>query len=304
MEKFKHRPVVYFVLLSFGLAWLVALPLWLHDGLKNPLATALLIMMMGVPAISAMVVSKISEPNVSLMESLGLSSWRPIGRTLKFCLLAIFISVAVSLGSLLIGSMFGVYQLDLQNLSGLKELLNAKFAGNEAALAKLPSLHTVALLLILQAIVAAPLNAIAALGEEIGWRGWLLTKLMPLGTVPALLISGVVWGLWHAPAILLGYNYGAIPGWHALICMSASCIAFGSVLSWIRLRSGSVWAAALGHGAFNASAGFIYAYGVAGQTLDMTQATVLGWTGWIFPVLLSIALFSFFPKKYGPTTQL
>ncbi len=154
------------------------------------------------------------------------------------------------------------------------------------------------------ALARAKWNAIATLGEEIGWRGWLLPRLMPLGEVPALLISGVVWVLWHAPAILLGYNEGAIPGWLALVCMSVSCITFGSVLSWIRLRSGSVWAAALGHGAFNASAGFIYAYGVAGQTLDMTQATVLGWTGWIFPVFLSIALFYFFPRKHGPATQL
>src|SRR5699024_11776789 len=57
-------------------------------------------------------------------------------------------------------------------------------------------------------IVALPVNslvsALATLGEEIGWRGWLLPNLRPLGTWPALLLSGVIWGVWHAPLILLG----------------------------------------------------------------------------------------------------
>ncbi len=146
--------------------------------------------------------------------------------------------MSIVLISLVVGSAFGVYHLDLQNFSGLDELLKAKYAGHEAELAKLPSLRVIAVIMTLQVIAAAPFGAILALGEEMGWRGWLLPKLMPLGTIPALTISGVIWALWHAPLNLLGYNYGSTSGWLGLLCMTAMCIVVGSVLAWIRLRSG------------------------------------------------------------------
>ncbi len=68
------------------------------------------------------------------------------------------------------------------------------------------------LLQLLALPMAAFINLVPALGEELGWRGWLLPKLMPLGAIPAILTSGVIWGLWHTPLILLGYNY---PGFSA-----------------------------------------------------------------------------------------
>jgi membrane protease YdiL (CAAX protease family) len=54
-------------------------------------------------------------------------------------------------------------------------------------------------------LVGAFINVIPAIGEELGWRGWLLPKRMPLGTVPALVLSGIIWGIWHAPLVLLRY---------------------------------------------------------------------------------------------------
>jgi hypothetical protein len=127
--------------------------------------------------------------------------------------------------------------------------------------------------------VAAVINLLPALGEEVGWRGWLLPKLMPLGTLPALLVSGVIWGLWHAPVILLGYNYPDAPGWLALTAMVGMCTVIGAVFGWLRLRSGSVWPAALAHAAFNGAAGSYLLFARAGEHVDTTQATVLGWSG-------------------------
>ena len=123
-----------------------------------------------------------------------------------------------------------------------------------------------------------------------GWRGWLLPKLMPLGAGPAVLISGVIWGLWHAPLILLGYNYPTAPGWLAVLSMCGMCIVVGGVFGWLRIRSGSVWPAALAHGAFNAAAGLSLLVVAAGDIVDPTQATILGWSGWIVPALLVVVL--------------
>ncbi len=301
MKTFQLRPVLYFVLLSYALAWLLALPLWLGGGLHSRLFLPIAALTMCMPALAAAIVSKATAPQEKLVHSLGLTPWKPVGRTLRYCLFAILAAICMAVASLLAGAAFGVYQFDLQHYSGLAEVLKIQLAGHPDLQAKLPSLPVLAGLQVLLMLAAAPLNAIPALGEEIGWRGWLLPKLMPLGTLPALLISGVIWALWHAPLVLLGYNYGSAPGWLALACMSAMCVVVGAVLAWTRLRSGSVWPAALGHGAFNATAGMYLLLGAAGQKIDTTQATALGWTGWIFPALLAIVLFHFFPKKNGQT---
>jgi membrane protease YdiL (CAAX protease family) len=291
MNTFRPLPIVCFVVLACALGWLCALPLWLGSGLHHPHFTAIGGAIMWTPALAAAVVSRWSEPSVPLAVALGLRPWRPLGRTLAFCALAMLLALATTLAALAVGAALGVYRFDLHSFSGLQELLAQQLAGRAAAAPALPPLPLLAAMNVLSVTLAAPLAAALTLGEEIGWRGWLLPRLMPLGTGPALLGSGIVWGLWHAPLILLGYNYGATPGAVALACMSAMCIVVGAVLAWLRLRSGSVWPAALGHAALNTSAALVMVLGASGQHLDMTRATTLGWTGWLFPAALAAALF-------------
>jgi len=101
-----------------------------------------------------------------------------------------------------------------------------------------------------------PFNMIFTFGEEFGWRGYLLLRLAPLGGIPSAIITGIVWGLWHAPLIILyGYNY---PG-HPLLgvgMMVVFTVALGMIFAWLRFRSGSIWPSTLAHAAINAQAGF------------------------------------------------
>jgi hypothetical protein len=90
--------------------------------------------------------------------------------------------------------------------------------------------------------------------------------------------------------VLLGYNYPDAPGWLGLTMMVGMCILVGAVFGWLRLRSNSVWPAALAHAAFNGAAGTIMIFSMAGEYIDTTQATPLGWTGWIVPLALVIVL--------------
>ena len=104
--------------------------------------------------------------------------------------------------------------------------------------------------------LAIPINMIFTFGEEFGWRGYLLPRLAPLGGIPAAIITGVVWGLWHAPVIVQdGYNYPGYP-WLGVGMMVVFTLALGMVFAWLRFRSGSVWPSTLAHAAFNAQAGF------------------------------------------------
>jgi len=91
-----------------------------------------------------------------------------------------------------------------------------------------------------------------ALGEEIGWRGFLVPELNKvLGFTGVSLISGLMWAAYHFPVLLFGdYNKGA-PAWYSLTCFTLMVVANSFILAWLTLRSGSLWPAAIFHGSHN-----------------------------------------------------
>jgi len=149
-----------------------------------------------------------------------------------------------------------------------------------------PSL-TMAILLAIPAFTIAPLfNMLFAIGEELGWRGYLLARLLPLGPRRAALAVGVLWGLWHEPLVAMGWNYPGEPVRGPLL-MIGFTVVWGVILAWLRVRSGSVWPAALAHGALNAEAGSV--------ALFLTPASPLvgapvGWVALLPAALCALAL--------------
>ncbi len=295
----KAVSVLAYIVVAYGLAWLVTWPLWQSGGLHNPLFLPLTVAMMFTPAVAALVVGKIAEPKGRILSSLGIAlEPGSLNRIVLYCLLAIVLSLVINLGALAVGQAFGVYHLDLVNFSAFREIIAAKLqAAGKPWPAAMPPLKVLAALQLVTIVIFAPINAIAAVGEEIGWRGFLLPRLMPMGAIPAVVLGGVIWALWHAPVILLGYNYPAGPRWWALTCMSGMCIVLGAVLAWLRLRTRSVWPCALFHGAINAGAGMFAVLGMAGETVNFHEATILGWSGWIIPSVLAVVLALVWPAK-------
>ena len=108
----------------------------------------------------------------------------------------------------------------------------------------------------LQAFFLAPImNFVTCFGEEWGWRGYLLPKMKNLlPTVPILLLTGTIWGLWHAPLTIIGHNYG-LGYWGfpftGIAMMCVFCIVLGVFLSYVTLKTKSCIPAVLGHGAVN-----------------------------------------------------
>jgi uncharacterized protein len=92
----------------------------------------------------------------------------------------------------------------------------------------------------------------SALGEEIGWRGFLVPELSKTASYTATsLISGIVWSLWHYPILIYGdYNAGT-PTWYGLTCFTVMVISMSFVFAWMRLKSGSLWTGAILHGSHN-----------------------------------------------------
>lgn len=130
-----------------------------------------------------------------------------------------------------------------------------------------------------QALLLAPLlNAPVIFGEEFGWRAYLQPKLLPLGERPMYAAMGVIWGVWHWPVILMGYNYGFdYPGspWSGLLAMVWFTFVVGTVLGWATLRGGSVWPAVIGHGALNGAAGIGVLF-LAGQANTLLGPAPVG----------------------------
>jgi membrane protease YdiL (CAAX protease family) len=92
-----------------------------------------------------------------------------------------------------------------------------------------------------------------SLAEEIGMRGYLLPKLLPLGRTRALALSGLVFATWHMPLILLTPVFPVGNKLISLPLFYGSVVAASFVYGYLRLYTGSVWPASLAHAVHNAA---------------------------------------------------
>jgi membrane protease YdiL (CAAX protease family) len=117
------------------------------------------------------------------------------------------------------------------------------------------------------------MQALFSIGEETGWRGWLQRELSPLGFWPMALLIGVMWALWHAPIVLA---LGLSP--REAVTYLGTIVAVAPLLSALRVISGTVWAAVIGHGLLN-SARVAIEQNVLGP-LDPGTAWLLDLSSW------------------------
>ncbi|MEN6554271.1 MAG: CPBP family intramembrane glutamic endopeptidase [Methanobacterium sp.] len=95
-------------------------------------------------------------------------------------------------------------------------------------------------------------SIISALGEEIGWRGFLVPQLAKLTTFTKVaVISGIIGAIWHFPLIIFSNYNSATPLWYALPMFLVSVLGISFILAWLRLKSGSIWPAVLLHAGSN-----------------------------------------------------
>jgi membrane protease YdiL (CAAX protease family) len=107
--------------------------------------------------------------------------------------------------------------------------------------------------LLVSATVGGLWSCKAAAGEEIGWRGYMLTRLIESGARAPLFLSGLIWALWHLPLIFTGQYAGVARTPGSIALFAADIVGLGFIFAWLRLSSGSIWPCILAHGVWNAT---------------------------------------------------
>ncbi len=143
-------------------------------------------------------------------------------------------------------------------------------------------------------VVIGPIvNIIPTLGEELGWRGYLLPKLrIFLSDRTALIITGAIWGIWHLPVIVMGHNYGTgywgYP-WLGILAMIVFCVVLGIIEGYISIKLESVIPAAMIHSTVNAGAALPIIFAKSGYN-PLLGPAITGLIGAIPFIVLAVIL--------------
>jgi len=277
-----NRNIWIFLAFAFGISWAVGLVIYLTGGIVNSpelvkgtgltLALVLLatIYMWG-PAIAHIVtrlITKMGWKNAFLKFNLK-KAW-------PYVLLGWFgPGILTLIGAALFFLVFpGSFDPQLTMISG--QLKTAEVAGKS-----IDPFQFVLGQTIVAFLLAPILNSVATFGEEFGWRAFLVPALSKFGRKKSLIISGVIWGVWHWPVIMMGHNYGLdYPGfpWFGMLAMVWFTLSAGIIFGWLALRSESVWPAVIAHGALNgiAAIGLLFIKGSFSMLLGPSPVGLIG----------------------------
>ena len=254
-----RKHILVYLAFAFGIAWLLwfllVYPL-VYSGAGSSTAMVQLLVTLGMfaPALAVLATRLITREGFS-------NTWiapRDFRHTWKYYVLGWFGPLLlIAAGAALY---FVVFPQDFDpSMSVIIESTRQTVAATgETAMLDDESIRASLLLSAVLVPLAPALNFVACFGEEWGWRGYLLPKLLSRHSVAfALVVSGVIWGLWHAPIIVLGHNYGLGYVGYPVAGIAAMCVftvVLGVFLGYVALRSGSCLPAIFAHGMVNGSA--------------------------------------------------
>ncbi|KNZ41284.1 CPBP family intramembrane glutamic endopeptidase [Acetobacterium bakii] len=289
------KRLVIFLGLAFGLTWAVEFALMANGGLSNPYAILVLTGVMLIPALCVVITRLITKEG---FKNFGLKPH--FKGNIRYYLMAWFVPpLLIFLGALLYFLIFPA------NFDPTMSVMAAQYQaqGLDATTQMMTGILISQLLIGL--LVGPVLNIITTLGEEIGWRGYLLPKLMEMVSArKAILISGVIWGLWHAPIIAQGHNYGLgywLAPWGGILAMVVFSFFAGSFLSYLTIKTNSVLPAAIGHGAMNGFAAFSVFFTI-GQTSPFVGPLPVGIIGGIGFIVVGSICFYLAGREPSPVT--
>lgn len=286
-----------FLFLTFGLSWLLGILFYLFGGKWYTTSGVLVaVVYMFCPLVSVLIIEKILYRN-SLKETCGVKFNFNI-----WFLVAWILPLVLSFASFGVASLFPGVEFSA-TMEGFFERLSKTLPEDQVQQMRqqLESFPVNPLLFwVMQSLLAgATINAIAAFGEEVGWRGFLYNELVKkynFWQVSGL--TGFIWGLWHAPLVLQGHNYPSNPVL-GVVWMIIFCILYSPIFNFVREKSNSVLACSILHGTLNATYGFSVLFLKGG-----TEFTVgmLGIAGFIVLLIVDVIIYLIFKPRSDTET--
>ena len=281
----KINKTALFLLLTFVVCWSMAGTYYLL-GLKysGTGGTVMAVVYMFVPMLSVILIEKVihrEKIRTTLLISFRLNKWFVV---------AWLITPMIGFAAFGISLLFPGIDYDPE-MSGMISRFEGALPPEQIeemrnSTEALP-VHPIWLALLSGLVAGLTINALAGFGEELAWRGFLLRRFRRMHFMKASLITGFIWGIWHAPLILMGHNYPQHPEWGVLM-MTAWCILLSPLFLYITLKARSVIAAAVMHGTLNGTAG------VAIMMINGGTDLTTGITGFPGFIALLIVLAGFF----------
>lgn len=266
MNPLKSKPVLFFLGFTFIITYAIEFGLILAGfrvkGIPQIFGQYIVAAVMWVPALGAFLTIKfISKEPVKVLRL-------KLGKIKPYLILWLEIPLLTAL-IYLISWQLGFVKLDL-DMKDFMKLLSSYGMNTELPF---PSIYMALILCFVSLFISPWMNSFFGLGEEIGWRGFLLPRLMVLGKTKAYLILGVIWGLWHAPLILVGFNYPDSPI-SGIIMMCIFTTSIGFIMNDVVLKNESTILAGWAHGLLNSQG-----YGVWKLIMPQTNYILGGIAG-------------------------
>lgn len=283
-----RRRIYLFVAITYSLSILLALVVFLSGGIfvkipgtMRPVAMILMIVLMLAPTIANIATRLITREGWSNM----LLRPKLRGGWPYYLVGWIAPALAIIVGGVIYYLLFPA-QFD-PSMSYVRQAFGGEVPANT-------TIWTILLSRLSVAVVATLPTLPIMLGEELGWRGYLLPKLMPLGGRKAALLIGVIHGAWHWPFFPMGYNYGfdrfGLPLVAGALLYLVFVIFLSTFFAWVTLRSGTVWPAALAHGTINNTADTMVNY-MRTAPNSLVGPMPLGIVGMLGFALLALPIF-------------
>jgi hypothetical protein len=239
--RFDWKGVTTFLLMTFVITYAIegALLLYGISPLAKGLGQYVVAIVMWVPALAAVVTIKFITHEGFNITNIRIGGWRPYakaGIVIPACFILVY-ALTWLLG-------WGEPDWELQHFRSL-------FVAAGVEVPQIPSPYVIWPVIFVASVLIGPfINSVFAFGEELGWRGYLLPKLLPLGKFRAYLLLGIIWGAWHWPLVLVGFMYPGYP-LAGVIMFTALTTGFGIYLNELTLRHRSSILAGWTHGVFN-----------------------------------------------------
>ncbi|WP_444229856.1 CPBP family intramembrane glutamic endopeptidase [Corynebacterium durum] len=283
------RKEIVFVGLSLVLAWLVALPLWLSQSRPTWLIQVTALGMMPMPTLAAIITHRIYHSDKPFIDVTALRGGKPL-TVLRWCCVASFSVVIQLIATIMVGALSGAGNFSFSDAAIRARLPHVPGVSSALDPSTLPPAWLLLVIALFSGIVGGfSFNAIAALGEEVGWRGWWASQRQGQNFWVNAVVIGTIWGLWHLPINMVGYNYPGVNRVAACSMFVVYCICAGSLLLELRNRSHSIYPAAVAHSTINGLVGICALFMDSSPTMWLVYSPT-GVVGCVILVVITLLL--------------